>query len=97
MEQVHLVGVYTPEELPEGLEGFVRYQAALDEHQMKKGEKIAMLNVISTFSYIPIFLEDLCCYEDLEFKLSQHEVQMDQVTKVSLQRVLQEMLPCQTP
>lgn len=93
MDQAHLVGVYTPEEMPDELEGFVKYQAALDGHQMKKGERIAVLNVVGTSSYVPIFLGDLCCYEDLEVKLSQHGVQADQVSKVSLQRVLQEMAP----
>jgi hypothetical protein len=89
--QAHLVGIYTPEELPEELQGFVNYQAARDEHQIRPGERIAMLNVIGTSSYISIFLGDLCCYEDLEVKLQQHGVQADQMSKVSLQRVLEEM------
>jgi len=93
LEQAHLVGVYTPEELPDELEGFVRYHAVHYGHQMKKGEKIAVLNVVGTSSYIPIFLSDLSCYEDLEVKLSQQGVQADQVSKVSLQRVLQELAP----
>ena len=91
MYQAHLVGIYTPEELPEELQGFVNYQAARDEHQIRPGERIAMLNVIGTSSYISIFLGDLCCYEDLEVKLQQHGVQADQMSKVSLQRVLEEM------
>jgi len=93
LDQAHLVGVYTPEEIPDELEGFVKYQAAHDGHQMKKGERIAVLNVVGTSSYVPIFLSDLCCYEDLEVKLSQQGVQADQVSKVSLQRVLQELAP----
>ncbi|NLX47167.1 MAG: DUF749 family protein [Euryarchaeota archaeon] len=92
MYQAHLVGVYTPEEIPEELEGFVRYQAALDGHQMKAGERIAVLNVTGTSSYVPVFLADLSSYEELESKLSRHEVQADQVSKVSLQRVLQELV-----
>ena len=92
MYQAHLVGVYTPEEIPEELEGFVRYQAALDGHQMKAGERIAVLNVTGTSSYVPVFLADLSSYEGLESKLSRHEVQADQVSKVSLQRVLQELV-----
>lgn len=92
MHQAHLVGVYTPEEMPEELEGFVKYQAALDGHQMKAGERIAVLNVVGTSSYVPVFLADLKDFEALEAKLSQHEVQADQVSKVSLQRVLQELV-----
>ena len=42
MEQAHLVGVYTQEEMPEELEGFVRYQAACDGHQMKAGESVGI-------------------------------------------------------
>ncbi|MCX6650373.1 MAG: DUF749 family protein [Methanomassiliicoccales archaeon] len=97
MDKAHLVGVYTPEEMPEELEGFVRYQAAREGHQMRNGERIAVLNVVGTYSYIPVFLGDLCCYEDLESKLDQQEVQADPVSKVSLQRVLQELALVQTP
>jgi len=91
LDQAHLVGVYTQEEMPEELEGFIRYQAARDGHQMKAGERIAVLNVTGTSSYVPVFLMDLGSYEELESKLAQHGVQADQVSKVSLQRVLQEM------
>lgn len=92
MHQAHLVGVYTPEEIPEELDGFVKYQAARDGHQMKAGERIAVLNVVGTSSYVPVFLGDLKGLEDLEAKLSEHGVQADQVSMVSLQRVLQEMV-----
>ena len=92
MNQAHLVGVFAPEELPEELEGFVRYQAARDGHQMKAGERIAVLNVTGTSSYVPVFLADIGSFEGLESKLSQHEVQADQVSTVSLKRVLQEMV-----
>ncbi len=85
------MGVYTQEELPEELEGFIRYQAARDGHQMKAGERIAVLNVTGTSSYVPVFLADIKGYEELESRLSQHGVQADQVSMVSLRRVLQEM------
>jgi hypothetical protein len=97
LHQAHLVGVYAPEEMPDELDGFVKFQASRDDHQIKKGERIAVLNVVGTSSYIPIFLADVCCYEDLEIKLSQQDVKVDQVSKVSLQRVLQESNPQQTP
>lgn len=97
MHQAHLVGVYTPEEMPDELDGFVQYQASHDGHQIQKGERIAVLNVVGTSSYIPIFLADVCCYEDLELRLSNQGVQADQVSKVSLQRVLQEFAQRQTP
>jgi hypothetical protein len=95
--QAHLVGIYTPEELPDELQGFVNFQAARDDHEIRPGEKIAMLNVIGTSSYVSVFLGDLCCYEDLEVKLLQHGVEADQVSKTSLQRVLKEMALQQTP
>jgi hypothetical protein len=91
LHQAHLVGIYTPEELPDELEGFVRFQAALDDHQVKAGERIAVLNVVGTSSYVPVFLGDLCCFEDLEIKLSRHDVWADKASRDSLQRVLQEM------
>ncbi len=91
MDQAHLVGVYTQEEMPEELEGFVRYQAARDGHQMKAGERIAVLNVTGTSSYVPVFLGDVKDAGDLEARLSKHGVQADQVSMVSLRRVLQEM------
>jgi hypothetical protein len=91
LNQAHLVGVFAPEELPEELEGFVRYQAARDGRQMKAGERIAVLNVTGTSSYVPVFLADINGFADLESRLSQHGVQADRVSMVSLRRVLQEM------
>lgn len=97
MYEAHLVGIYTPEELPEQLQGFVNFQAVRDEHEIRPGERIAMFNVVGTASYVAVFLGDLCCYDDLEVKLSQHGVQADQVSRTSLQRVLEEMASRQTP
>ncbi|MBN1110413.1 MAG: DUF749 family protein [Methanomassiliicoccales archaeon] len=97
MYEAHLVGIYTPEELPEQLQGFVNFQAVRDEHEIRPGERIAMFNVVGTASYVAVFLSDLCCYDDLEVKLSQHGVQADQVSRTSLQRVLEEMASRKTP
>lgn len=91
MDQAHLVGIYTPDEMPEELQGFVRYQAAMDGHRMKAGERIAVLNVTGTSSFVSVFLADIKGYEDLERRLSQHGVRADQVSELSLRRVLQEM------
>jgi len=91
LHQAHLVGVYAPEEMPEELEGFIKYQAARDGHQIKAGERIAVLNVVGTSSYVPVFLDDLAGLDDLDAKLEQHGVQADQVSQTSLRRVLQEM------
>jgi len=96
VDKAHLVGVYTPEEMPDELEGFVKFQAAREGHQIRNGERIAVLNVMGTSSYIPVFLADLRSYEDLEIKLERQEVQADPVSKVSLQRVLQELASVQT-
>ena len=91
LHQAHLVGIYTQEEMPEEVEGFVRYQAARDGHRAVPGERIAVLNVIGTSSYVPVFLMDVDSLAELEAKLSEHGVQADQVSKASLRRVLQEM------
>ena len=62
-----------------------------DVPAMKAGERIAVLNVTGTSSYVPVFLGDVKDAGDLEARLSKHGVQADQVSMVSLRRVLQEM------
>lgn len=90
MHLAHLVGVYGVGELPEELIGFVRFQAYHLSYVPVKGEKVAMLQIMGTTSYFPIFLKQTRSIEAIEKQLLQAEAQLDEVSRTSLIRVLQE-------
>jgi hypothetical protein len=86
-----LVGVYNYGEMPEELSGFVYFQAARENRKPRKGDKVAMLVIEGTTSYVVAFLDTLRSVDELERRLEEQEAKMTEVSKVSLERVLREM------
>jgi hypothetical protein len=76
--------------MPEELAGFVGYQAARQGVTLRKGERVAVLQAAGTSSYLPIFVERVSMAE-IEAKVRESGLVMDEVTKESLKRVLEEM------
>ena len=90
MHRAHMVGVYEVGELPEELKGFVRFQAYRLQHVPAKEEKVAMLQIVGTTSYFPIFLNKVSKIEDAEAQLLEADAVLDEVSKASLVRIFQE-------
>lgn len=90
MHSAHLVGVYEVGQLPEELKGFVRFQAYHQQHVPAKEEKVAMLQIVGTTSYFPIFLNKVSTIEDAEAQLREADAVLDDVSKASLVRIFQE-------
>jgi hypothetical protein len=90
LHRAHLVGVYEVGELPEELKGFVRFQAYHLQHVPEKEEKVAMLQIVGTTSYFPIFLNKVRTVEEAEALLQEADAVLDEVSKASLVRIFQE-------
>jgi hypothetical protein len=84
------VGVYEVGQLPEELKGFVRFQAYHQQHVPAKEEKVAMLQIVGTTSYFPIFLNKVSTIEDAEAQLREADAVLDDVSKASMVRIFQE-------
>ncbi|HSV42431.1 MAG TPA: DUF749 family protein [Methanomassiliicoccales archaeon] len=90
MYKAHLIGVYNHGELPEELTGFVRFAAHRLNHTPIKEEKVAILQIVGTTSYFPIFLKKVDDLEQIDVQLKEVEAVMDDITRLSMGRVLQE-------
>lgn len=90
MHKAHLIGVYDYGEMPEELTGFVKYQANHQRYTPKKEDKVAVLQIVGTTSYFPIFLNIVKEIEQIDRGLAEVDAEMDDVSRLSMQRVLQE-------
>jgi len=91
LHKAHLIGVYTLRDMPEELTGFVNFQAKLEKHELRMDERIALLVIVGTSSYVPLFVETISDLTAAEKKLREQEAEMDNVTKESLTRVMAEL------
>ncbi len=91
MHKAHLIGVYTLRDMPEELTGFVNFQAKLEKHELRMDERIALLVIVGTSSYVPLFVESISDLTAAEKKLREQDAEMDNVTKESLTRVMAEL------
>ncbi len=89
--RAHLIGVYAQGEMPEELTGFVGYQAARSGVALRTGERVAVLQAAGTSSYLTIFIERVSSLAEIEAKVHEAGLVMDDVTTMSLKRVLEEM------
>jgi len=91
LHKAHLIGVYTLREMPEELTGFVNFQAKLEKHELRMDERIALLVIVGTSSYVPLFVDTISDLTAAEKKLREQDAEMDNVTKESLTRVMAEL------
>ena len=91
MHKAHLIGVYTLRDMPEELTGFVNFQAKLERHELRMDERIALLVIVGTSSYVPVFVETVHDLAAAEKKLRDQDAEMDNVTRESLLRVISEL------
>jgi hypothetical protein len=90
MYKAQLVGVYLVREMPEELRPFLNLQAAREKRELKMSDKVVMLQIVGTSSYVVAFLDTLNSITDLEDRLRRQDAQMTEISKVSLKRLLGE-------
>jgi hypothetical protein len=91
LHKAHLIGVYTLRDMPEELTGFVNFQAKLDKHELRMNERIALLVIVGTSSYVPVFVETIGDLIAVEKRLRDQDAEMDNVSRESLIRVMAEL------
>jgi hypothetical protein len=91
LHKAHLIGVYTLRDMPEELTGFVNFQAKMDRHELRMDERIALLVIVGTSSYVPVFVETIHDLAAVDQRLRDQDAEMDNVTRESLTRVIAEL------
>lgn len=90
MYKAQLVGVYSVREMPEELRPFLNLQAAREKRQLKMSDKVAMLQIVGTSSYVAVFLDTIGSISELEDRLRLQQAEMTEVSRVSLERLIAE-------
>jgi hypothetical protein len=88
MYKAQLVGVYPVKEMPEELRPFLNLQSAREKRQLKMSDKVMMLQIVGTSSYVAVFLDTIGSISELEDRLRLQDAQMTEVSKISLERLL---------
>ena len=84
MYWVNLAGIYGMDAIPPEMRGFVDFQANVEGRDLTGKERVAVLVVENTESYIPVFIDYLESIEDLERRLEAQESRMTAKTKSDL-------------
>ena len=88
MYKAQLVGVYQVREMPEELRPFLNLQAAREKRELKMSDKVVMLQIVGTYSYVAVFLDTISSISELEGRLMQQDAQLTEVSKLSLERLI---------
>lgn len=89
MYKAQLVGVYSVREMPEELRPFLNLQAAREKRQLKMSDKVAMLQIVGTSSYVVAFLDTLSSISELEDRMRRQDAELTEVSRVSLERLIE--------
>jgi len=90
LEKAQLVGVYQVREIPEELRPFLNLQAKGENRQLKMSDKVVMLQVVGTASFIAVFLDTTGSVAELEDRLQKQDTEMTEITKMTIERLLEE-------
>ncbi len=90
LEKAQLVGVYEVRETPEELRPFLNLEAKRENRQLRMSDKVVMLQVVGTASFVALFLDSIVSVAQLEERLRRQETEMTEVTKMTVERLLED-------
>jgi hypothetical protein len=76
MHVARLVAVTEVRNVPPDIRPFVDFRAAMEEREVDEGEKVAILVIEGTSSYIPVFLKDPVSLAELEERLAEQDAKL---------------------
>ena len=84
-----LVTISKFKNITDKLRSFVYFQSELENVTVKDGDKVAVLQIESTESYFPVFIEEKPSIKQIESKLAQQDTKLN----AEARRILLEYLP----
>ena len=76
-------------EMPEDYLPYVNFRAAFEERTLQGDERVAILNVSTTTSYIALFLDAGKSISDLELEVEESGAALNADSKIVLQKILE--------
>ncbi len=86
MYKAHLVSITVAESVPPNLKGFVSFQASLENHEVKARDKVALLVIEGTSSYVVFFLEEVKGLGEIEKRHEEQQAEMTLETRAILKK-----------
>lgn len=80
-----LVGIFKFDELPQEYGPYVRYKAAIENKDIDKNDKIAILNISGTSSHHVLFLDSYKSIAEIEEELKEADAKLNYNTKKTLE------------
>jgi hypothetical protein len=88
MHVARLVAITELKNVPPDIRPFVDFKAAVEERVLEDMDMVAILNIDTTTSYVPVFLKDPPTMEDLEKDLGRQDAKLSADSKAALARHL---------
>lgn len=84
-----LVDIKHVHEVPQEFMPYVNFKAELEGRKLKGSEKVALFNIASTTSYIPVFLDEGKTLEDVEKEIeAQASAKLSSESKEIIKRAI---------
>ncbi len=84
MHIARLVAITELRSVPPDIRPFVEFKAAVEERMVDEGDKVAILNIDTTSSYVPVFLKDPPTMSALEKDLERQDARLTPDSKAAL-------------
>ena len=88
MHRANLVAITEVKNVPPDILPFVHFRAEVEGRSLDENEKVAILVIDTTTSYIPVFLKDPGSMSALEESLRAQDAQMTAEARTALARYL---------
>jgi len=88
MHIAKLLAITEVKNVPPEIRPFVEFKAAVEERSLDQNERVAMLVIDTTTSYVPVFLKNPPSLADLEKALAKQDARLTYDTKEVLAKVL---------
>ena len=76
MHVARLLVITEVRSVPPEIRPFIEFRAAVEERELDEDEKVAVLVVETTTSYIPVFLKEPVSLEELEKRLAEQDAKL---------------------
>jgi hypothetical protein len=88
MHVARLVAITEIRNVPPDMRPFVDFKAAVEDRTLEDMDRVAILNIDTTTSYVPVFLKDPPTMEELEKDLEKQDAKLAADSKAALARHL---------
>ncbi|MDH3365092.1 MAG: DUF749 family protein [Thermoplasmata archaeon] len=89
MHVARLLAITEVGKVPPEIRPFVEFRAAMEERELEENEKVAILVIETTSSYVPVFLKDAVSLAELEKRLADQDAKLATDSRDALAQHLQ--------